>query len=103
MNHITRSGPPAATAMPSAPTLMATAMPPAASICAGSTARLPVRAEQERDDDRRREDKTPSTGKTTAAFARITRARSAFIDAIDPAPREQRNRICTRIRLNLFS
>ena len=46
--------------------------------------------------------KTPSTGNTTAAFARITRARSAFIDSIDPAREKSGNRICTRIRLNLF-
>ena len=45
---------------------------------------------------------TPSTGKTTAAFARITRARSAFIDSIDPARENSGNRICTRMRLNLF-
>ena len=102
MNHITRFGPPAATAMPSAPTFRHAARPPTASTCAGTTAgsqREPSRNGTTTGAVRM---KTPSTGNTTAAFARITRARSAFIDSIDPAREKSGNRICTRMRLNLF-
>ena len=88
--------------MPSAPTLMAIAMPPAARICAGTTAGSQFEPSRNGTTTGAVRMNTPSTGKTTAAFARITRARSAFIDAIDPDRENSGNRICTRIRLNLF-
>ena len=76
--------------MPSAPTFRHAARPPTASTCAGTTAgsqREPSRNGTTTGAVRM---KTPSTGNTTAAFARIT-ARAERLHRLDrPRPREER-------------